>query len=94
MQSRQYFIVVLFALTGCIQPVKGQQIIHFAELISERDGLNDLVINDVITDTRGVLWIATENGLNRLINNEFELFHEFSPQFKTAGHAPGYNVLL
>jgi len=83
-------LITLLLVLSCYGRSSAQEVLHFAELLTEKNGLNDVVINDLITDNEGLLWIGTENGLNRLINGKYELFHEFSRINQTAGHSTTY----
>jgi ligand-binding sensor domain-containing protein len=42
--------------------------------LSTRDGLSNNFVNDVIEDSRGFLWIATTDGLNRYNGYNCEIF--------------------
>lgn len=59
---------------------------HHVELISSESGLNDIVVNDVVGDEHGVIWVGTENGLSRYINGKFEHYHEYSERIQLVGH--------
>ena len=50
------------------------QPIRFERLTLE-DGLSQSTVLDVLQDSKGMLWIATENGLNRYDGYEFETFY-------------------
>ncbi|MEM7368583.1 MAG: two-component regulator propeller domain-containing protein [Bacteroidota bacterium] len=43
--------------------------------LSQKDGLSQNNVNDIIQDQRGFLWIATANGLNRYDGHEFLHFY-------------------
>ena len=43
--------------------------------VTLEDGLSQSTVLDVLQDSRGLLWIATENGLNRYDGYEFETFY-------------------
>ena len=45
------------------------------KIYSEKDGLSNGAINDVIRDDKGFLWVATQNGLNRFDGNFFDNFN-------------------
>lgn len=44
------------------------------ENLTTADGLSNNTINDMVFDTRGFLWVATTNGLNRYDGTEFEYY--------------------
>ncbi len=52
----------------------GQHPIRFDRLTLE-DGLSQSTVLDVLQDSKGMLWIATENGLNRYDGYEFQTFY-------------------
>lgn len=48
---------------------------NFFEHFTIADGLSDNVVEDMLLDTRGFLWVSTANGLNRYDGYEFVQFH-------------------
>lgn len=44
------------------------------EQITTEDGLSQSTVNDILQDSRGFLWFATEDGLNRYDGYEFKVF--------------------
>lgn len=44
------------------------------EQITTQDGLSQSTINDILQDSRGFLWFATEDGLNRYDGYEFKVY--------------------
>jgi hypothetical protein len=40
----------------------------------QAEGLKNLAVNDLATDRQGFFWVATENGLYRLLGSGFERF--------------------
>ncbi len=63
------FYLVIFINSVCILP----QSIYFNHLTTE-DGLSNNNIYDVIQDRLGLLWFATEDGLNRFDGYDFKIF--------------------
>lgn len=44
------------------------------EQITTEDGLSQSTVNDILQDSRGFLWFATEDGLNRYDGYEFKVY--------------------
>lgn len=63
------FFVLLFPKYG-----RAQLSFNFIERITTEDGLSNNVLNDVLCDSKGYLWIATYNGLNRYDGTEIKRF--------------------
>ncbi|MEQ8580884.1 MAG: two-component regulator propeller domain-containing protein [Marinoscillum sp.] len=51
----------------------GQDVIKFRSL-STADGLSQNSVNQILQDSRGYIWLATQDGLNRYNGYEFEIF--------------------
>ena len=49
---------------------KAQEIPHFIEKLTTREGLSSNKINDLVQDDNGFLWVATSDGLNRFDGTE------------------------
>lgn len=81
-------ILTLCMTISCYAAV-GQSggIITGIEHFNTQRGLADNTVNALLVDTRGSLWIGTENGLNRYLNTDFERFNEESPAAGLAGHS-------
>ena len=41
------------------------EVINFRHLTVENDGLSESTVYDVFQDSRGYMWISTDNGLNK-----------------------------
>ncbi|HEY4109341.1 ligand-binding sensor domain-containing protein [Puia sp.] len=65
-------IIVVGLLTFYTLPVatNAQGLPHFVEKLTISEGLNSNVINDLVQDDNGFLWIATPDGLNRFDGTE------------------------
>ena len=53
------FVINLTILFG------GDEVINFRHLTVEDHGLSESTIYDVFQDSRGYMWISTDNGLNK-----------------------------
>lgn len=62
-------IVLLFLLLGCF-PVKAQ----LYKFYDAKNGLSSSLINSILQDSEGYVWIATEDGLNRFDGNHFFVY--------------------
>src|SRR5258706_15735890 len=52
-----------------------QDIPHFMEKLTAKEGLSSNKINDVMQDDNGFLWIATSDGLNRFDGTEITQYY-------------------
>ena len=59
-------------LLPVVPPMPGQ-VVEFQHLTSE-DGLSSDSVNFILQDSRGFMWIGTQDGLNRFDGNEFQVF--------------------
>ena len=59
-------------LLVCLQ-TRAQQ--YFFSGYSIEDGLSQSVVNCIFQDSRGYLWVGTQNGLNKFNGNNFEVFN-------------------
>ena len=48
--------------------------LRFAHL-NDRDGLSNNQVHDIVQDDRGIIWISTENGLDRYDGYGFKTFY-------------------
>ena len=66
---KNYFhssFLLVFTLTLLITyPISAEEVINFRHLTVENDGLSESTVYDVFQDSRGYMWISTDNGLNR-----------------------------
>lgn len=64
----------------------GQQLINHVEYLNSKDGLSVNAVNVVLVDSYGVVWLGTEDGLNRLVNGKVEVFNSYAEDAKLVGH--------
>ena len=86
----RYFITLCLSLTFCLSGFS-QPDLKFRAL-SIKDGLTNNSINDVVKDTVGFIWIATDDGLNRYDGREFKIFHHSDSSSKTISSNTVYCV--
>ena len=70
---KRLLIASLFIFSGLYESVAQEMSIRFEQLTTE-DGLSQSTVNDILQDTRGFLWFATEDGLNRYDGYEFKIY--------------------
>ncbi len=60
---------------GCVWAAMSQQpAIAHLQHFALKEGLSDRNIRDILQDSRGFVWLATDNGLNRYDGYQFEVF--------------------
>ncbi|MBN1416429.1 MAG: GAF domain-containing protein [Bacteroidales bacterium] len=68
-------VPVLIGLSIITDQSFGQDLLHIKfENISVRDGLSQFTPNCIFQDSKGLLWIGTEDGLNKYNGYEFEIY--------------------
>ena len=73
---RVYSAVLFFCYLFFVQRTYSQEYSGTFNTYFSQDGLADNIINDLIVDNQGVLWVATPNGLTRFDNFNFISFHK------------------
>jgi ligand-binding sensor domain-containing protein len=73
-QLQQMKLIVLLILLWGFGLMANAQNFHY-KYYSERDGLSNAAVNNIVTDNDGFLWVATAAGLNRFDGNAFEKFY-------------------
>ena len=58
-------VAFLIALSILYQLLSANEVINFRHLTVEKDGLSEDTVYDVFQDSRGYMWISTDNGLNK-----------------------------
>src|SRR4028118_1913614 len=76
-----YYLLIFCLLLSVRFPVYAQQIKEKFEHISIQQGLSQSVINCIFQDSRGFIWIGTQQGLNKYDGYTFKtyLFEETNP---------------
>jgi ligand-binding sensor domain-containing protein len=60
-----------------------QPVIESSRLLSYPEGLSDRAVRDITQDSKGFLWVATDNGLNRFDGYRFQIFdNNFGSKFR------------
>jgi len=68
------FALIFSIIIGCTFIAKAQQIPSYN--FTTADGLPNNAIRSLLMDSRGILWIGTENGISKLENGVFQNFYE------------------
>ena len=67
---KSMFAGLFLLMTLCALDLKAEKI----RLFTPDDGLSNSHINQIYQDSKGYIWIATENGLNKFNGYDFEVF--------------------
>lgn len=67
-------VLVLVLVLAAPLTSANQQPMVFTHL-STADGLSQVTVNDILQDSLGFIWLATENGLNRYDGNEIKHYY-------------------
>ncbi len=73
MQNLLKYIIAIFILLSNIN-VTAQYNIHRIEKLDIEEGLSQGTIKDIFQDSRGYIWIATQDGLNRYNGYDITIF--------------------
>ncbi len=69
--------IYLILLTLCLQlPAKAQK--YLVRQLGMEQALSNYNVTSIAQDKYGFVWVATEEGLNRLIGNRFQTFYHTS----------------
>lgn len=71
---RQLYFFALLIILHLAIPTEAQMKISKAKLFSVTEGLSQSKVNTIFQDSRGLLWIGTEDGLNRYDGYEFYVY--------------------
>ncbi|MEL1231716.1 MAG: two-component regulator propeller domain-containing protein [Candidatus Neomarinimicrobiota bacterium] len=59
------FHLLFFTIVTFSNNLVADEVINFRHLTVENDGLSESTVYDVFQDSRGYVWICTDNGLNK-----------------------------
>ena len=71
------FIVIIFVLSSFISSEPKKKIRKY----TLKEGLSQALINSIVQDDKGFIWLATEDGLNRFDGYSFSIF-KYDPDIK------------
>jgi ligand-binding sensor domain-containing protein len=71
--------MICFAAYVRSQPIEDR----FIKKINSDDGLSHNIVNDIVQDGKGFIWIATHDGLNRFDGYELKVYR-FNPADSTS----------
>ncbi len=71
-------VISLLLLQGTTQSLWSQNGFLQSQYYSLNDGLSDRLVKDILFSSQGLVWIATENGLNRFNGYDFLVFDDKS----------------
>ena len=66
------FVLSLLFLLPALSSVRSQSL--YFDRIDIKDGLSQNTVNEIIQDSRGFIWFATNDGLNRYDGSHFKVF--------------------
>ncbi len=85
MKKLRILLLFLGLLPLFLQEVKSQNTGHFYfSNLGLKDGLSQITVVKILQDSKGFMWFATRNGLNRYDGNEFVIYK----------HVPGDSLTL
>lgn len=73
----QFFLAIIMLVSGfaTYEKICAQPSLKYFEKLTTHDGLSNNMVTDLLEDSRGFLWIATRNGLNRYDGTGCKVFH-------------------
>lgn len=75
------FILIFIAVT---YPIVAQSYLTNLTSYSVEDGLSNRFVNAFFEDSKGFVWLATQNGINRFDGHRFEFFMKQSKKFSSS----------
>jgi len=97
MRSNRIWLISLLLGWGLISHAQKQHKLftqHKFHRLNEEQGLIDNVINDIDQDTLGYIWVATDGGIYRYLNNQFHCFKKERYSDNTLPHNMVYNIFI
>lgn len=94
--KRLAFLLLLLIEAFTLSATDGYQFLN----IGLREGLSNEFVNDMVMDEQGFLWVATENGLNRIAGNKCTVFKTNNSNIGDDGvsylfyHQPSHSVWM
>jgi len=73
MKNCRYIFLVLAQLVSLLAFAQNQQLKF--DRIGTKEGLSNLNVECVMQDSRGFIWVGTQNGLNRYDGHQFRVFY-------------------
>ncbi|MDH6534164.1 hybrid sensor histidine kinase/response regulator [Parabacteroides sp. 52] len=83
MSKNRWLIIFLFCLIGALNA--NQLPYHFYTL-NLKDGLSQLTVVKIYQDSKGFMWFATRNGLNKYDGNSFTLYKHQTQETGSLSH--------
>lgn len=74
MQSNKLHFYLFLLLSVCSFVAQSQSYLVQTEQLSIEDGLSNRFVRSIVQDSKGFMWFATKNGLNRYDGYNFEVF--------------------
>jgi ligand-binding sensor domain-containing protein/two-component sensor histidine kinase len=82
----KYLLLFLFSIPFTIV---AQDAVISIDLINEEDGMRNSIVRDVLLDSRGLIWMATPNGLHRYDGHIFLIYDNTE---KSPAKLSSYNI--
>lgn len=74
----KYIALILILLFTRIVPTKGTD--YYFTHINGEDGLSQSHVKSILQDSRGFMWLGTQNGLNRYDGTSMKVLHCHDPK--------------
>ena len=67
------FNIYLFVIVSLLKGDSNS--INFRHITVEKDGLSESTVHNIFQDSRGYIWISTDNGLNKYDGHTMKSYH-------------------